>query len=296
MAVITCDFTIENENGIVRSGIYSNRIVLKTSREIVEIAEVAGLDCLRYGDVLLVKANMDVSNPKYSKLLEKLKREQGLSPAVSKIIPWDQKDYIFDPKLSSTWTEKEISSAPLLRLLVNAPIAKQSDGTTQQVDAEILSYCDVSKTTQIGVVMPFHGIGVAGELGKLLEKESLSGLRFTPGVDNSGKSKRIISALRSDVIMPPALNPLINEAGEVVPPNTQWWCFHDDGGRSPEVLRYRAAEVKALGDFDIAMTYERVGFRKAAAYRWCIISQRFREVLKKLKVRSVTCVPVELEC
>ena len=95
--------------------------------------------------------------------------------------------------------------------------------------------------------------------------------------------------------MPPALNPLINEAGGVVIPNTEWWCFHDDGGRTPEVLRYRAEEVKALGDFDIAMTYERVGYHKSTAYRWCIVSQKFRQALKKLKVRAVTYVPVQLE-
>lgn len=295
MASTTCDFTIENANGVVKAGIYSNRIVLTSSSHVSDIASVAGLDCHRFGEDLLCKVNLDVRNPMYSVLIDWLKKVHFLSPSASKVIPWKERISTFDAKISTTWTDKELNAYMYLRVLVNAGIAKHSDGTSEQVDREDFTYIDVSKNTQMGVVKPFHGIGIADDLAGQLLKGDLSGLRFTPGIDNSGKSKRAISALRSDVIMPPALNPLINEAGEVVPPNTEWWCFHDDGGRSPEVLRYREAEVRALGNFDIAMTYERVGFRKSAAYRWCIVSQKFREVLKKLKVRAVNYVPVELE-
>lgn len=77
-------------------------------------------------------------------------------------------------------------------------------------------------------------------------------------------------------------------------PNTEWWCWWDDGGREPAVLRYQRAEVEALDAFDMAVTFERVGQTEQGAYRQCIVTQRFREVMMKLNVKGVDYVPVEL--
>jgi hypothetical protein len=100
--------------------------------------------------------------------------------------------------------------------------------------------------------------------------------------------------LRSKVILPPPLNLLLGEHGHPVEPNTEWWCWWDDGARDPVTLRYERAKMEALGPFDIAMTNERVGQTEQGAYRQCIVSQRFREVMTRLKVRGVRYVPVEL--
>jgi hypothetical protein len=67
-------------------------------------------------------------------------------------------------------------------------------------------------------------------------------------------------ALRSHVILPLALNPLVSEQRDRIPANTQWWCYWDDEGRDPATLRYDRQTLEALGPFDIATTAESFSF------------------------------------
>ena len=69
--------------------------------------------------------------------------------------------------------------------------------------------------------------------------------------------------------------------------------YFDDKGHHPE-LTYNKDEVEKLGAFDIAMTAERTGINKPCSSRYLVVSQRFREVLRELKVPAVYYTPVRL--
>ena len=86
--------------------------------------------------------------------------------------------------------------------------------------------------------------------------------------------------------------------GEEVIPYDVWpekwgdrWC--DDDGYSPPELVYERKALQAL-EFDIAMTAERTGVNKERVFRWCVVSQKFRSTMIKLKVPGIRYVPVRL--
>lgn len=67
-----------------------------------------------------------------------------------------------------------------------------------------------------------------------------------------------------------------------------------DGGYRPPEMTFRRGEVEALGQFDVALTREVVG----SFPRWyrpeVIVTQRFRQVLRKMKNADVGFNPVHL--
>ena len=102
---------------------------------------------------------------------------------------------------------------------------------------------------------------------------------------NSTKLSSTFVALRS-------LLAIVKEAGHQVEPNSEWACYLDDGGYQPHELKYRNEDLKRFQEVDIAMSYERTGVTKARAYRWCLVSQRFRQVMRQLKVSGTCSAPV----
>ncbi|MBE0544598.1 MAG: hypothetical protein IH623_24935 [Verrucomicrobia bacterium] len=146
-------------------------------------------------------------------------------------------------------------------------------------------------------------------LKELLEREGMKGFRPRPVLfDKPGKAAKELWQPWSDVVMPRCLLPLVDNLGE---PTTQDGLedpieykdrpryagravHYDAGPYIPEELCYSAAEVAAFGEFDIAIARERVGNAKGVAFRPLIISQRFRQVLKREKLPGMQYKPVRL--
>lgn len=123
-----------------------------------------------------------------------------------------------------------------------------------------------------------------------LVAENLLGLTFLPVLwDYPKKAKGNFWQISSDIAMPACLLPVIN-----VPQTRQPWTTYDDGGHFPQELVFRQSEVKAIEPFDVALTSpeEAIHCGPNSWTRNVIVSQRFRQVLNKLKVTNAELVPV----
>ncbi len=278
----------------------SNGLEAQSTGDVEEFGVVIDVQCREAGYAgRLLDVNLDENDPRLQKLYEAIYAKYQLRPSHWNTIPVAERVRYFGVKRKVTWTEQEIDTAELLRLHSSTMIAEQEDADEEQLAREeyvaLLDNKQNSKV-QLGFLSPFNARAVAEPLRSHLLAAGLDALYLPPVVfAGRGKVKKPLWTLKSHVILPPTLNPLLNGQGEVVPPNTQWWSFWDDGGHVPPTLRYQRDAVAALPPFDIAMTCERVGPASKAAFRECIVTQKFRAELKRLKVPGLSYVPVVLE-
>lgn len=156
----------------------------------------------------------------------------------------------------------------------------------------------------------FHpAYAMSTKLKELLERERMKGFHPRPVLfDKPDKVAKELWQPWSDVVMPRCLLPLVDNVGEpttldTLADPTEYTDRPRDPGRGvhyeggpyiPEELCYGRAEVLQLGEFDIAIARERVGNFKRGAFRPLIISQRFRQVLKKEKLPGMQYNPIKL--
>lgn len=129
-----------------------------------------------------------------------------------------------------------------------------------------------------------------------LKDGELVGLEFEPvRYDNPSAASRQLYLLTSSVKLPGCLLPLKNREGKrVSAPDEPGGKYWDDGGYMPPFLKYQKDEIDAMPAFDLGLTHERIGGLKQYEHHQYIVSQRFREHLEAMKVRSVDFIPVEL--
>lgn len=282
------------------TGPYSGGLRVQTSEEVEALSCVCGLPLWPHtpDDPRLV-LELDENDPRLTKLYATIWNRYGIKPSPSFVVPVADRHLFFGVKRKLTWSRKEIDACELLWLRSTQLIAKHASRTQEQLEHEdYVAELDSRQRSavQFGSLMPFTALAVAEPLHSELLGAGLVGLnlpevRFVP---ENRKAIKLLWALKSTVTLPRALNLLQGENGNAVEPNTEWWCWWDDGGRDPVVLRYPRAVVAGLKSFDIAMTLERVGQTEQGAYRQCIVTQRFREVMTKLKVKGVDYAPVVL--
>jgi hypothetical protein len=133
---------------------------------------------------------------------------------------------------------------------------------------------------------------VNDELKSELEKASLVGLTFLPVLwDYPEKAKVRFWQLSSSITMPRCLLPVLN-----VPEDRQPWTTYDDGGHFPQELVFRRSQVEAIEPFDVALTApeEEIHCGPNSWTRTLVVSQRFRQVIKKLKLTTAELVPARL--
>lgn len=125
------------------------------------------------------------------------------------------------------------------------------------------------------------------EVRKGFAEAGLKGLGYERLLwDDPKKAKADFWLVTPSVLMPPCLTPVWDKHGK---PD-----FED--GLTPPELRFDGNEVKALGEFDAAWTREVtcLGHPQLEGTHRMVVSQRFREVAKKLKLH-VTYAPVRLD-
>jgi hypothetical protein len=236
-------------------------------------------------------------DPRLHWLIERINKSYGWKPSKWFNIPMEERSRYFGVRKNRQYSKKELEAEPFLHLHFAAnAIARHCDGTAEQIESEVyVAVADQFQTTktQFGTLAPFVGLCVTEPLGRRLEGAGLKGLSFDPVVIlPADQVKKPLLKLSSAVIAPRSLLPIVNESGHQIEPNTEWACYPDDGGYQPHEFKYRKEELKKFQEVDIAMSYERTGVSKARAYRWCIVSQRFRQVMAELKVRGTIYAPV----
>jgi hypothetical protein len=144
---------------------------------------------------------------------------------------------------------------------------------------------------------------VRGEAKKTLESSGLKGLKLIP---LEVKDKRFWEnpqtvawpdgvepwfLMWSEIELPPVRNWLFDNAGRVFPSTGNRGPFTDgclilEGHFTFVHMHYLKSEIDALGDFDMACTYER--YSKAPwDGRRLLVSQRFRRVMKELGFKKL---------
>lgn len=100
-------------------------------------------------------------------------------------------------------------------------------------------------------------------------------------------------ALSSEVILPTCLLPRQHSWGPFLAPDEKGGNWDDAGHRPPELVFRRAAFLEK-GPFDVAVTREWMGRRKPYYHPELIVSQKFRSVLAKHRIKGVSYTPVPL--
>lgn len=299
MSQIIHDFRITQDSDNL-PGPHTGGIDVRTNEEVRTLSELSGLPLWpQTPDHLRLVVRIDSEDSRLARLYDAIWQRYGLKPSPWHVVPQEQRHLYFGVRRKISWSKKEIDACELLWLRNTRLIANQPTRTREQIDSEAyVANVDgrLRSGVQFGSLMPFTALAVAEPLRSQMEEAALVGL-WMPAVQFVPESRKVpkpLWALRSSIVLPRAVNLLQGEDGHAVEPNTEWWCWWDDGGRDPAVLRFRRVEIAAVSSFDIAMTFEKVGHTEEGAYRQCIVSQRFREVMTKLKVKGVDYVPVEL--
>lgn len=131
-----------------------------------------------------------------------------------------------------------------------------------------------------------------------LDAQNLIGIAWEPVVfDHPDRAAKKLFRLRSCITMPKCLTPVIDTRGidvSTLPESDvvvrQW----DNGEYFPSEMSFRRSEVEVLGKFDVALTQEMIGGFPRWYHPEVIVSQRFRQVLLKMKNTSVGFNPVHL--
>jgi hypothetical protein len=278
----------------------SNGIAAKSTSDVEELGLVARLPVKEAGfSGRSMHVDLDEKDPCLAHLYEEIFAKYQIRPSHWHVIPDAERQRYFGVMRNVTWTAKEVDCCEFVQLRCCNSIGDQENGNEEQWAREeyvVRLNSKQNSKVQLGLLIPFHGLAVAEPLRSELLAANLIGLDFPPVIFmGGGKVKKPLWALKSHVILPDTLNSLQNSQGLAVPPNTEWECHYDDGGRVPQTLRFKRDEVAALGPFDIAMTSARIANDRKAACRWCIVSQKFRAELKRLKIPGLSYVPVVLE-
>ena len=304
MPFVYWDFFITGESGVKNIQNYqelrpqSRGIYAATAEEVEELAAVSGFEASGWDRDEYKYRKIDVKEPEGSERLKKLlaaiKDKYGFVLNERLVVPVADRDHVFGVHKVREYTPEEIDSCELLYInFAGKAIAEHKDGTPEQVEAEqyVVERHRKKKTVQFGYLTPFAAKAVTGELKDQLEDAGLKRVEFEPVINGDD-----IWKLWSSLKMPRCLLPLVDQNGAEIGPDVRpkfGEQYFDDKGYNPPELTYNRNEVEKLGTFDIAMTAERIG-GYPEVFRLHVVSQRFREVLKQLKVPAVHYAPVRL--
>jgi len=283
-------------------------LFVKTETPFRRIAEVTG--CGPRKNPAFAVIEVPLEHPGLPEALRIIREETGLIPSPNSMIPrreWSAPRY-FSASIWREYEEKDLRDLPYVHVYCTRQIA-DSKGPTED------ERCIVEANKRLKAKWDFGNIGfrpvyaLSTRLKELLEREGMKGFRPRPVLfDKPEKAARDLWQLWSDVVMPPCLLPLYDDAGEPTTqdnladpieytdrPRDPGRGVHYNGGPYREFeLCFSGNEVAALGDFDVAITRERVGNTRRVAVRALIISQRFRQMLKREKLPGMEHIPVRL--
>lgn len=288
-----------------------------TAAEIHTLAERSGLEvkesqadklAMERDGAFPVRTSLHIAEPEDSKALHEvivgLRSTYGIDLANDSLIP-NRARYFFRIRKVREFAEHQIDGAPYLWLHADKfAIGTWLTPTDEEYSQGIYAVKNDTKQTSkvsFGCLSPFPAIGVDQTLKEELERHALVGLHFNPITVHTerGKARKAVWNLTSSIVLPRTRTRFINKHGHDKEPFDDWsdrWesaHFHDDG-YEPPVLEYAQHLMESLGSFDVAITAERIGNGPRISFPAVIVSQRFRQVLSKLKIPGVGYTPVAI--
>lgn len=289
-------YNCNNPFGTTATGIYA-----RSPDEVDRLGEISGLkvetrNSRRLGLLKKIGVREPEESQRLKKLLEALNDLYGLEPSKWFIIPASEREKYFGVRKERTYSEDEISKSDFLYLyFAENAIAEHKQGKADEIG--FLSYqIDGKENKKIcfGFLSPYHALAVNSELKEKLIDSNLCGFEtdLLPRTKNLWK-------VSSSVLLPPSKTRIVNEQGEDVQPDKDWLnfefecCYFDDGYIPPEIS-YLRSDIEKMKSFDVTKTVEITGNHSGGAYPWIVVSQRFRELMKELKISGIKYVPIRL--
>jgi hypothetical protein len=236
-------------------------------------------------------------NSKKIELVREAILSEGYKEIRNAIIPKADRRSSFNFGHIREFSKSDLDQAEYLYLRVGLSAARIADWAYTSCDGYVLTVNRRLKSKSDFGWLDIITVPYVSENGKnQLECKDLVGLHCKPAIfDIPEKAPKQLYELSSTITMPPCLLPVQNGAGEVVAENwNEGERIWDEGGYLPPILKFRRVEVTCLGAFDIAKSRELIGSRSQHYRHQYIVSQRFREIVDAMKVRTVGFIPVEL--
>jgi hypothetical protein len=254
-----------------------------------------------YGLMKSFEVKEPEDSPKLEKLFAAIKQLYGFEPSQHFIVPEELSSKVFGLQRERTYDRQEVEQSPLLSLhYAKRPIAKNWDRTIDKVAEDVLKIRAGSESRSaklmLGYISPFNALAIHEDLKEALEREGIMGLKC-----KRVEGSKTLWSLGSEIELPRCLVPVVDGSGHELAdtgPRDEGpgGRYFDDHGYHPPELRFAKDEMKRLPPFDIAVTREYVGpaMHTGACFRTCVVTQRFRECLEKLGVKTAQYVPVHV--
>ena len=237
-------------------------------------------------------------SPRMARILALIEEKYGFRANPNGVFDMSRSRELFGVQRVRKYSRSEMDGAEYLSFGMVRFIAHAAFRDQQQFAADsyvVRDFRKSAKTNLMGCLSPFHAIALNGDMKNRLEAYGLVGANFN---DEVGGSCGELWKFGSSIVLPRCLTRLVNGQGRDVDHPDDWRIhteqLYDDGCR-PVSIRYMRCDFQAIGRFDVAMQREFVGNHQAGAYRGCLVSQRFRRILKDLGIRGTHYVPVALE-
>ncbi len=224
------------------------------------------------------------NSPVLHDILQFLK-ECGKEPYLKRCPPRDMEDAShFGIQCKRIFEEKDINTVKLLvcspRHLIASAGRHMTDGTLCVARAKILK-------RSFGRVLISGIPSCTDKLKNEISSQDFNGLSYRPIiVDGKLPPMEQLWEVWSDVKLPPMENRLIDEKGEDFHPTESKSCVLEDLCFPPQ-LCFKEESVKVLGNVDVAVTHEHLGWGpRHTREPFLIVSQRFRRWCESRKLKT----------
>lgn len=312
IANVTWKFTISIDNHYLgqESEVQGNPLGLniENHESVRNLARETGVDVvchkkLSNREYVGIEVAEPPDSPRLIKLLQIIEDRYGYKPWPHAVFDMRQRDRFFGVQRLRTFSKKEIDAAEYLSFGLTTSLGHAVFRTEEQFYQNQYvtdKVANLKRDPAMGCLSPFQALVVMPKMREMLLRQGLIGLDVD---DEVLGSKGRLFKLGSTINLPRTLTRIVNMHGEDVDPD-EWKIttihggtedhIYDDGHR-PCIIRYRRDEFEKVTPFDVAMKHEAIGNHKQGAYRGLIVSQKFRQVLKDLKVRGTHYFPIQLE-
>jgi len=275
-------------------------IQAKSAEDVYLFAEIIGKDLdVRYttsqGEYCRLDIELEENSGTLNKVYDKIEELYGYKPCELLIRPPDQYEKYFGVQRYISFVESELDMAEYLCVnstkLIGEGVYRRPPN---EVEKEIYSLSRKRRNKRlIGYISEYNTLAVDQKFKDLLMLESILGIDLNKKVLKDDK----LWLLWSSVLMPPCLTELIKNNGLTCTEDQEWEEFevrNFETRYDAPLLKYSRRDMESIEPFDIALTKERVYGDYYSAYRLVIVSQSFRQLMKKLKIKDLDYTPVEL--
>ncbi|MGI8605162.1 MAG: hypothetical protein ACR2OZ_19495 [Verrucomicrobiales bacterium] len=247
-----------------------------------------------------IKVQATEDDPMLRAALDLLARA-GHFPSDHQIAPLGECDRYFRIRKERKYNKPELDQSEYLCLCATVPWRIIATAWSANPTSDWTVVVDYKQRGQspLGTFDCFPGILVSEPVKALMEPE-LENVRFVEvQYDKPEAVTKRLWKFDSERKMPRCLLRRQNMEGELLPkgelmPDPRLGGYWDEGGYIPPELVFNGSEVATIEPFDVAVTQEMVGDRTTLARPEVIVSQRFRELMERKKLKGVTYAPVRL--